>query len=308
MRRTLLLCVAFVLLPNCRSFQPSPNVNPLGRRESIQRFAAPKVTGSESFDLSSGFISQLAVAAIRARLRDHTSVKCEVSAQNNGLLVGSFFVGPATVKGRGWQSGMGLTCRAIEAKVDMCELDKTQVVTERRLVLKQASFGDAMVALDKNDFGNFLAHPMLKPPSLRKNTVQFLQDGAAINHDSKTVSFHICYNRKRQRGEEAESEGETESKNAARWTCTLRRTANAEKRAVIEVSPVEPIDEEDGVDTLAAELGSMLTNYFNELIFELDGTFLTFRDLMISNKGASPSVLLKMGIKVEKFPSRNLAF
>ena len=80
-----LLVAALLSSRACIGFHLSTDVSPIGRR-GTPRNAAPAARGPESFDLSSGLISQLAVAAIRARLRAHTSVKCEVSAKNNGLL------------------------------------------------------------------------------------------------------------------------------------------------------------------------------------------------------------------------------
>lgn len=44
-------------------------------------------------------------------------------------------MGPVTVKGRGWRSSLGLTCRAIEATVDECQLDMGRVLANQKLVL-----------------------------------------------------------------------------------------------------------------------------------------------------------------------------
>ena len=163
----------------------------------------------------------------------------------------------------------------------------------QRLVLKQASLGTANVALNGEDFNNFLAHPLLKPPSIsgiasddETKNLQFTQDEVIIDPKSKTVTFFVHCNQEK-------------------WRCVLKRTNHADRRATIVVSAVE---QGDNTDDLSLELSEKLTSYFNEIVYELDGTFLTFRDMMITDKGTSPSVLLQMGIKVEKFPSRNLAF
>lgn len=111
---------------------PQEGVYAGGRLSTASALA---VSNSQSFDLSSGLISSLAVVALKARLVAQTSVECDVTARSNGLIFGR--VGPVTVKGRGWQSGLGLTCRAIEATVEVCELDKARVVVDRKLVLQQ---------------------------------------------------------------------------------------------------------------------------------------------------------------------------
>ena len=122
--------------PPILAFQPSiENTAEAEARQFSSSNSALSASNSQSFDLSSGLISSLAVVALKARLRAQTSVECDVTAKSQGLLFGR--VGPVTVKGRGWQSGLGLTCRAIEATVDVCELDKARVVVDRKLVLQQ---------------------------------------------------------------------------------------------------------------------------------------------------------------------------
>ena len=141
-----------------------------------------------------------------------------------------------------------------------------------------------MIALDKTDFGNFLVHPLIRPP----NNLQFLSDNVSIDPVSGSVSFDALLN-------------------DYKWRCTLRRGTKGEPRAIASVTSPDDVvsDDESAVE---ATLSEEVTAYFNAIVFELDGTFLTFRDMMVTDKGTSPSVMLKMGIKVVKFPSRNLAF
>lgn len=141
-RKVLFRLIVAVLLSGSNAFQKPSTYQPLAKETKSasvrQRSSSTSVlsaSNSQSFDLSSGLISSLAVIALKARLRAQTSVECDVTAKSQGLLFGR--VGPVTVKGRGWQSGLGLTCRAIEATVDVCELDKARVVVDRKLVLQQ---------------------------------------------------------------------------------------------------------------------------------------------------------------------------
>lgn len=84
--------------------------------------------------VTSSFISSLAEAALKRRLRAQTGVACDVTANSSDMLFKGK-VGPVTVKGRGWQSPLGLTCRALEATVDTCELDMARVLSSQKLVL-----------------------------------------------------------------------------------------------------------------------------------------------------------------------------
>jgi len=166
-----------------------------------------------------------------------------------------------------------------------------------------------MVALDSRDFGNFLTHPKIRPPNISADNskLQFLRDDISIDPISSTVNFYALL------------DGE-------KWMCSLRRGQSNERRAVIEVTRTNVVDLDDGKEELenalhelqednsrnlnasSFQLSSELSKFFNEIVFELDGSFLTFQDMMVTEKGASPSVILKMGIRVERFPSRNLAF
>jgi len=262
-------------------------------QQSLQKFApfapplpVPPIPGG----LSSNLISQLAVMALKHRLKAHTDVTCDVTSRSSDLLLFGK-VGPVTVKGKGWQSGLGLTCRAIEATVDSCELDVARILSQRKLSLIHPAKGRAMVALNSIDFANFITHPLMKPPSsINGSAITFLKEGAQIDVKAGAVTFYAKHN-------------------GAQWKCALQRSQVEGRRATIQVTPMEPIVDETS-DVLASQISQVLSNFFNEMVFELDGTFLSFRDMMVTdNKGnAPPSVTLALNIVVHKFPSRSLAF
>ena len=123
--------------------------------------------------VTSGLISNLAELALKVRLKGQTGVKCDVSANSFDLLFKGR-VGPVTVKGRGWQSQLGLSCRTIEATVDTCELDVGRILNNRKLVLTTPARGQAVIALNNVDFANFITHPFMKPPVLKNNNGESL--------------------------------------------------------------------------------------------------------------------------------------
>mmetsp|Transcript_21039 Transcript_21039/g.32168 ORF Transcript_21039/g.32168 Transcript_21039/m.32168 type:complete len:186 (-) Transcript_21039:557-1114(-) len=86
---------------------------------------------NSSRDVASTLISNLSIAALKLRLAAQTSVECNVQASN--LLQGQ--VGPVTVKGKGWQSPRGLTCRAIETTIQTCQVDGARILREQRIFL-----------------------------------------------------------------------------------------------------------------------------------------------------------------------------
>lgn len=151
-----------------------------------------------------------------------------------------------------------------------------------------------MVSLTAQDFGNFLTHPLLKQPQLEQGqkSFAFSKDEVIIDSVSKKVTFSALYD-------------------DIKWRCVLTKANEGEKAAIIKVTPYELSSDVDQtlyqVD-LSLQLTSSLSKFFNDLIFELDGTFLSYRDLLVTEKGESPSILLALDITVRKFPSPGLMF
>jgi len=213
-----------------------------------------------------------------------------VSADPGQLLRGR--VGPVTVRGRGWTSPLGLACRAIEASVQSCDLDMAAVLATRKLRLIEPAEGDAMIALTAPDFGSLLAHPFLRPPQQlyrgEFHTLAFLPHDAAIHPDEGSVKFYVQFAQRT-------------------WQCTLTRQP-AGNGCIIKVKRTSMDTERDHDEDLESQLSNALTTYFNDLIFELDGTFLSFRDLMVTDKGKEPTCMIAFKIIVKKFPSSKLLF
>ena len=249
---------------------------------------------NQGFGVTSTVISQLAVAALKLRLAESSSVVCDVTASSSKLLLQGR-VGPITVKGKRWASPLGLTCRAIEASVSICYLDVSAIVARRKLVLIEPAKGDAMVAFNAHDFGNFITHPLLKPPPVSEgNSIIFQKDGVQIvspSLDGLTLGGYIifyifCLGK--------------------RWQCRLQRGGlinQSQSRVHVVVEPAVATTQEIHPET---EIAYILTNFFNTLVFNLDGTYLTIKDLMINVKGTVPTILLSLHITVKKFPSYRL--
>eukprot|EP00536_Pseudo-nitzschia_multiseries_P013900 jgi/Psemu1/213138/e_gw1.629.63.1 len=233
--------------------------------------------------------------ALKRRLTDQSHVSCDLMSDSNNLLFGR--VGPVTVKGRGWQSPLGLTCRAIEATVGECSLDMGRVISNQKLVLTTPAEGRAMIALSAADFGNFITHPLMKPPSPPINgdnsssRLVFHKENVSVEPSTGLVSFYGTY---------ADS----------KFKFTLQRASDRAEKAKIEATHVASGENHYGVDIDALERSLALTTskFFNEMVFELDGTFLSFEDMMLTNKGRESSVMLSLRIKVKKFPSPGVEF
>lgn len=335
MRIRLAVCLAVFLCHGICAFQLSmvasraPFTRPFDGPSTSQTqssFSRSIQTTNPSNGITGGLISNLAIVALKMRLKDQTHVGCEVTASSSDVLLKGQ-VGPVTVKGRGWKSRLGLSCRAIEATVDKCLLDIGRIVSNQKLVLTTPGMfhqnvvnlceilclcnmfslglsrfllaeGNALVALNAMDFGSFITHPLMKPPGLpdvRESTdksaeLKFLNEDVTIDSSTGAVSFFGCYLDEK-------------------WRFELRRGANGQQ-ASITVHPADSGSEISGMnrDSIAAGLSQVVSRFFNEMVFELDGTFLSFRDMMVTGKGKEPSVMLSLSILVKKFPSPGLEF
>lgn len=167
-----------------------------------------------------------------------------------------------------------------------------------------------MIALSATDFGNFITHPLMKPPSpptnfnnnnhiiARNSKLVFLREDVSLNPSLGTVTFYGKYA-------------------GSKWKFTLRRAAESSARnapkAIIHATIAEFREDRDNGTNLNYEetekmLASSTSQFFNEMVFELDGTFLSFEDMMLTDKGKEPSVMLSLRIKVKKFPSPGIEF
>ena len=186
-----------------------------------------------------------------------------------------------------------------------------------------------MIALSSTDFGNFITHPLIKPPSPPQelwtktaaadnkydnindhqsdDRLIFLKEDVSVDPSSGRVTFFgTCF--------------------GVKWKFILQRAANRIQRqnsnggnVSIQATRVESVspssaegEAQQNVQNYDAIIANALTatttKFFNEMIFELDGTFLAFDDMMVTGKGSEPSVMLNLRIKVEKFPSPGLEF
>jgi hypothetical protein len=140
MRIRLLVCFAVFLSNGICALQLSMvSSAPFGKYDSAplsqnKNSLSQRVQSSSSPGVTSTLISQLAVMALKRRLMGQTHVSCDVKASSSNVLLKGQ-VGPVTVKGRGWQSRLGLTCRALEATVDSCQLDMGRILANQKLVL-----------------------------------------------------------------------------------------------------------------------------------------------------------------------------
>ncbi len=121
------------------------------------------------------------------------------------------------------------------------------------------------------------------------STLEFAKDGVSMDPARGIVNFFGTYL-------------------DTKWKFALQRGANGQ-RVMITVAPdAVATDSEMDYDLNAQKLTAVVSKVFNEMVFELDGTYLSFRDMMLTSKGKELSVMLSLSILVKKFPSPGLQF
>lgn len=145
------------------------------------------------------------------------------------------------------------------------------------------------MVFNAQDFGNFLAHPLIRRTFLAGSSFVFDREWVTIDPKTRTVEF------------------------GGRWGAKKLRVslsqASAREALVARVahSRVDEKESSVGIDLGAKEaatIASELSEYFNNLEVDLDGPSLTFSSLSFEGSGVeSGRVKLSLGIVVRKLPS-----
>lgn len=150
--------------------------------------------------------------------------------------------------------------------------------------------GNAIVVFNARDFGNFLAHPLIRRTYLAGSSFVFDRGGVTIDAGNRTVEF------------------------GGRWGAKKLRVALSQASArdpLVARVAQRRVDEENesggvGADE-AATVAAELSKYFNNLEVDLDGPILSFSYLNFEGGGSSGikggRVKLSLGIVVRKLPS-----
>lgn len=142
--------------------------------------------------------------------------------------------------------------------------------------------GNAVVVFNARDFGNFLAHPLIRRTRLAGSSFVFDREGVAIDPRNRTVEF------------------------GGRWGAQKLRVALGQAGAREPL--VARVGEKDrgglGAEEAAA-VASEMSEYFNRLEVDLDGPSLSFSSLDFEGGGGAEGgrVRLSLGIVVRKLPS-----
>ena len=145
----------------------------------------------------------------------------------------------------------------------------------------------------------------MKPPSPRTKSnnnnnlvagnerLTFLKGEVSVNPSSGTVIFYGKYA-------------------GSKWKFTMQRGTDIAQKAEIHAALAEHREYGDTTNTnyegMEKALALSTSEFFNDMVFELDGTFLSFEDMMLTDKGKDSSVMLSLRIKVIKFPSPGIEF
>ncbi|WP_218079321.1 LmeA family phospholipid-binding protein [Anthocerotibacter panamensis] len=113
----------------------------------------------QPFSLTTELLSSLTTLGLKTCLAGHETVSVRIVSKNFlHLLTGG--VDEVEVHGKGWQSPRGVTCRAIAVRTGALMVD-VRAVLSGKIVLKNPAPASAQLALNRQDFNNFLKSPLL---------------------------------------------------------------------------------------------------------------------------------------------------
>lgn len=259
-------------------------------------------------------IAQFAEMAIKMILAEQALVQFEMAAASSSSSAHESSVaaatadlwrgkiGPLSLKGRCWQTKKGLSCRALEVSVSSFELDMPAMVHRQKIVIRSHGAGRVVLALDARDVGNFLTHAKRRPPlpvvrSVGERPQIVLKKKQRQQQDCGHDDSIVIDSRRGTMEFSVKCAGRT-------FGCTLK--PSGEKICVSVVPcPSSTNDDDDArhkisTDELAAELSDSLTKFCNEFRAEVNGTWLSFRDMIIvaSSKGTSEQASVMVAVDI----------
>ena len=215
---------------------------------------------------------------LKAKLEAYDNVDVDVICSAVGLLHHHELKG-VSIKGAQWKSPQNLTCQDVNINLGVCKLDENKLRDDSYIDLKSEASGHAYVSMSFDDFNNFLKHPLMeKSMGEWEDTIKLSKCSYDESRESLVIDVYhdngvVCYKRK----------------------FTLSNTLRiGEVRA-------EYIPEDDGIDkddVSIRRLKTMIQNYFNTLIVNLDGTHLQYKHMDVNENG----IYLQLYVTVNKLP------
>jgi len=221
---------------------------------------------------------------IRAKLESYDNVDVDVVCSAVSLIHRHELKG-VSIKGSQWKSPKNLTCQDVNINLGMCKLDEKKLREDSHIDLKYEANGCAYVSMSFDDFNNFLKHPLMNNSMgewkdvIRFNACSYDESRESLVIDVYRDNGVVCYKHK----------------------FTLSNTLRiGEVRA-------EYIPEDGGIDKDDASiirLKTMIQNYFNTLIVNLDGTHLQYKHMDVNENG----IYLQLYVTVNELPIDRFSF
>ncbi|CAM9613960.1 unnamed protein product [Chrysoparadoxa australica] len=260
------------------AFAPPPVVVP--------KAAPTRITNTQRYgNIESTLVEGLAERIIKwCLVNSDAQVNCKVDCEFQELLKGS--LQGAVINGRNWLTPKGFSCRNILMELKEVQLDLPHLMTKQQIRLEVPALGQATLTFSANDFGNFLAHPMVESAPItsaagdsKDGTFVFRSTGCRINLGEESILFS----------------------GAVDGMGTSAKVKNGPEGLAIDVMPEAPGTSDLGGLDLET-LGQELTRYFEELHINLDGIYLRYKSLQITKRVIPTAIQLQLAIEVHTVP------
>ncbi|CAM9677591.1 unnamed protein product [Scytosiphon promiscuus] len=294
-----LLLLPLLMLPSAKafSFTARPSTAALRKIGANERAFAgwssgrrrPRSTGGVSslraIGVTSSVIETVAKGILNLALANpnQATVECSVTSSAMNLVRGN--LDQAKVDGLNWVTPMGMTLRTIALTLDEMRIKPAEVFRGKILFQSPSHAGSAVIELNAVDFGNFLVHPLLGVADLPSGQFEFRRDGSALDVDRGRATFT----------------GVWQGKPVVMEACQPDRFGKIHTR-VAQRGYLTDL----GIKTLSEEM----TEFFNTVVLDLDGTAVRFKDMHHGyNSLGEPSLRVTVSVVVHRLPKpENMKF
>ncbi|CAM9233199.1 unnamed protein product [Discosporangium mesarthrocarpum] len=230
------------------------------------------------FGMTSSIIETVATSILNLALANprQASVRCTINSNTMDLIQGN--LEEAKVDGSNWATPMGMTIRTIDLVLEGMKI-KPQDVFRGKISFKCPAKGRALLSLDAADFGNFLVHPLLRVADLPSGQFRFLRQNTELDPGTGRTIF--C--------------GFWHDQPVVMEACQPERFGKIYVR-VAEMGRLTPL----GCKTLGREM----TEFFNTVTLDLDGTQVSFSDMRTGyNHSGEERLRVTVDVTVHRLPN-----
>jgi hypothetical protein len=243
-------------------------------------WSRPKACGSQQHVFAALIVALLYVAHLHY---------CLASVQSDAIELLNGRVESATVRGKNWRSSKDLTCRTLNVDVGSVRIDMSGLLQQQLNFIEPAK-GTGLMGFNAADFENLLMHPLITavPVQPSNELFKFVRGDCSIDDSARCVQFAGSW-----RGARARVKLQQRGRSGP-----LEAVVTSDAASTSSSSTGAAISSAD-----AAQIGSDIARYFQNLTLDLDGVLMTYSGMEFGRHTREDAVVkLLLQVQVKKVP------